>query len=284
MRQFGDLDILVAQVDIGESLSVLEIQGYRVLDDPRKEISEKRKAALFKWMHHYGLINKNSGIHVELHWLLSPNLYGMNAHEASILEKAETVNLQGKEVLCLCNEDLFIFLCQHGARHVWKRLSWLCEVARLAQDSDNNWSSILGLACRTENERILVLALLLANGFMDVRLPKEIYESQSKSIDESLIRFSQLLMESISLDEDNRAESDQILANTIIYKNVFRSPLERITFYLRLATMPMKCDFAILSLPDALFPVYNLVRPLRLMNEYKNALRTLWGNEGINKK
>jgi len=70
----------------------------------------------------------------------------------------------------LGGEDLALFLCAHGAKHLWERLEWLCDLAALlARRPGLDWDAMLARARRRGAERIVLLALHLAHELLGAR-------------------------------------------------------------------------------------------------------------------
>ena len=62
-------------------------------------------------------------------------------------ESLRTVTLAGRRVHTLAPEPLLLFLCSHGAKHMFERLGWICDVARfLIVTPDLDWPAILTAA------------------------------------------------------------------------------------------------------------------------------------------
>jgi putative nucleotidyltransferase-like protein len=61
----------------------------------------------------------------------------------------------GQTVMTLSPEDLLVYLCAHGAKHVWEKLIWIVDVAGLInRHSDPDWRSVCDLAARHRCERV----------------------------------------------------------------------------------------------------------------------------------
>src|SRR4030095_13236234 len=71
---------------------------------------------------------------------------------------------QGREILTLGPEGLLLLLSAHGAKHVWSRLGWVCDIARLLRvfESDISWPRVLDRADALGARRLIALSLLLA--------------------------------------------------------------------------------------------------------------------------
>jgi hypothetical protein len=78
----------------------------------------------------FGFVHESTGARIELHWRLFLNPHAIT--EDSIMEASRVVRLTGSEGLrTLGEEDLFAYLCMHGALHWWYRLKWLADVNAL---------------------------------------------------------------------------------------------------------------------------------------------------------
>ena len=105
-----------------------------------------------KSAHHYRFSHRTSGFDVEIHWEVSPRIYSFNLDLTKVWEHAKPVTLSGHRVLCLSPEDMFLILCEHGTRHYWKRLSWVCDIARLIEMDEMDWDRLLGEAERDRKQ------------------------------------------------------------------------------------------------------------------------------------
>ena len=81
----------------------------------------------------------------------------------------------GRDVPGLSPETLMLFLCVHGAKHLWSRLQWLGDVARLARKQPD-WACIWELANEAGCARPVLLGLLLAHELLEAPVPEEILE------------------------------------------------------------------------------------------------------------
>ena len=88
-----------------------------------------------------GFVHEATGLRIELHWRLFLNPHAMA--ETSIMAASRVVPLAGAAGLrTLGEEDLFAYLCMHGALHWWNRLKWLADVnALLAATPDGTLSA-----------------------------------------------------------------------------------------------------------------------------------------------
>lgn len=270
-RQFGDLDILIRIKDMQKALELLQAEGYQ-LD---YYLNEKQSAAFLKFAHHHHFSNPNTGITVEIHWRISDSIYPSQLDLDKLWNRAEVVTVYGKEVLSFSAIDTLQVLCEHGARHNWDRLSWICDIALLTKVKDLDWPGIFNQADISKNEHQILLGLSLANSLFSTPLPLEV----SKRIDSypDLPALESKAIEGLFLERD-------LLENTptngiqggmdkmlFFLKASDRFP-DRASLYLQMAIFPTLADFAWIKLPNWMHPFYYLVRPIRLIYIYQIAL------------
>ena len=68
-----------------------------------------------------------------------------------------------------------LILCMHGAKHLWKNLGWICDVAELLRGQPAlNWDQVRHEARRLRSERLLQLGLQLAERLLQAPLPSDV--------------------------------------------------------------------------------------------------------------
>src|SRR5207249_3213245 len=113
-----------------------------------------------------------SGVSIDVHWRLVPTYFASAFDEPDGWESLRTVTLAGRRVHTLAPEPLLLFLCPHGAKHMFERLGWICDVARfLIVTPDLDWPAILAPARRTRALRQLLLGIRLAADLLSAPLP-----------------------------------------------------------------------------------------------------------------
>ncbi|HMH52781.1 MAG TPA: nucleotidyltransferase family protein [Candidatus Acidoferrum sp.] len=170
LREFLDLDILVKKDDVLRAKDVLVAEGYRPVSRLRK--AEER--ALVESQHAY-VLDRPDGIVVELHWEISPRYVSRSPEPERFWERLSPVVLTGTTVHTLPPEVLLPSLCEHGAKHIWGRLAWICDIGELVQARpDLDWPRIVSEARRTGSERMLALGLRLANDLLGAPMPEAV--------------------------------------------------------------------------------------------------------------
>jgi hypothetical protein len=174
LRQFGDLDIIVQQQDIFAVKKLLLHRGYR----PNVEMTDTEEIAYLqaKTEHTYDFVHDEKGIFIEIHWRIAPK-YISPIEPKDFWQDLEPFSLAGTTVSYLPLEDWLPILCVHGSRHMWERLSWLCDVATLVHNNPNlNWEKVLNQASAFGCKRILFLGLFLAHELFGVFVPAEVWQ------------------------------------------------------------------------------------------------------------
>lgn len=182
LRPSNDLDILVQERHLLQAMEVLVSHGYQMIRPSsiaqiEKGLQSTRINELVqKSLWAYQLIfshPERQGI-VELHWRITPKYVFPNS-SARLWENLKPVILGGSTVLTFAPEDLLWFLCVHGTKHQWKRLSWLCDIAELIRAYPQlNWEQVLVQATKLGIERRLYLGLLLVSCLLETPLPRAV--------------------------------------------------------------------------------------------------------------
>jgi hypothetical protein len=129
LKQAWDIDLLVAADQAVAAAAVLEQAGY-IRSMPTADLSEEKFRS---WMAHCKeslWISEKDGTVVELHTALVDNIRMLPGVSA----RSETLSVAisaGNELPTLREEELYSYLCVHGATHGWSRLKWLADVAAL---------------------------------------------------------------------------------------------------------------------------------------------------------
>jgi hypothetical protein len=124
-----DIDLLVPEDSIEPAAATLEAAGYRLVL-PRGPGGRER---LGLWHRHWKesvWISARAGLTVELHSRLSDNrLLLPEVGPDSPLRQVEVA--RGRSLATLGQDELFAYLCIHGASSAWFRLKWIADLGAL---------------------------------------------------------------------------------------------------------------------------------------------------------
>jgi hypothetical protein len=181
LRSSQDIDLLVPYEKLSAVTAAILRAGYRRFDPPA-DISEAQLRLLMPLRKDLGFVHQDSGMRVELHWRLFLNPHAM-AGESTIRAASRVVPLAGAAGLrTLGEEDLFVYLCMHGALHWWNRLKWLADInALLTAVPDGAVEHLVSVAEARGAGRAAAQALLLCRRILATPLPDRLMATPSKS-------------------------------------------------------------------------------------------------------
>ena len=275
LRQYEDIDLLVRRDQVGRAVEMLLAQGF----EPVRGHTGRHKSV--DRYHEVTLQAPGGSYTVDLHWQLAPpyaSRFGPAVSE--VWERAEPLPLPHGTVSVPSRPDLFVALCQHGARHRWWQLKWLFDVAELLRRSDEmDWYGLeQSMKARPMAQPAASLAALLAQDLLGLDLP-----GQPAGIFEATERI-RALARSISAEFQTRGQTSRSAHDTLL--GLEQRPLVRAKYMLGealqypvrevLFTITPK-DSQFLRLPEKVRPFYYLVRPLRLLVQHgRGAARRIW--------
>jgi len=166
VRDSEDTDLLVAPGDLPRAGEALASLGFR----RAVEIPE-RSSALFRRKGHQVPWIDDGGSVVDLHWSLAAPYDRVPFEASGIRDRSVSVDLAGRAVTTLGDEDLLVYLCYHGCKSLWMRLGWAADVARLLEVRPGlRGDEALRIADAVGARRMLLVGLLLARDLLGATL------------------------------------------------------------------------------------------------------------------
>jgi hypothetical protein len=173
LRRFSDLDLFIRPADLVAATEVLGQAGYRAL----RPIPTGKERNYIRTSHDYPLVRKDGRVVLDLQWSLLQKPFRFPPDFARWWERLEPASLAGKPILVVPPEELLLLLCVHGGKHLWERLSWVCDIAELLRRYPQlDWSYVIKLAAGLGAYRMLCLGLCLAYELLSAELPAPIRE------------------------------------------------------------------------------------------------------------
>jgi hypothetical protein len=162
LKHSWDIDLLVMPEALPRTLQILEGAGYRAFP-PLPPVTDKRYKYLIAFAREYVLFHDMNSLHIEIHWRLASNVHFLPG--ISALSPTQIVRISERMALrTLESDDLFSYLCLHGAEHRWSRLKWIADLAALiAGDSRAETERRLQLARKVNAEHCVAQAILLCD-------------------------------------------------------------------------------------------------------------------------
>ena len=256
LRRFVDLDIIVQKQDVFKSKDVLKDLGYVV----SRSLSSDQETQLLRTQHSVQFQLENRRILVELHTEVASHLFASSVSAGDLWRHLIKVRLNGVEVYSLSAEDLLFSLCVHGSRHLWERLSWICDVAELISRHKIDWPNLMQRAAKTDCERMFYLGPFLAETLFGTELPRDI---SSKLANDSLLTSLAQEIRDRLFDgpEHTPASPREIFRYNVGLRKSWRA---RARYFIH-ALQPTDGDVSAFSLPKPFNFAYYLIRPVRLL-------------------
>jgi hypothetical protein len=263
LRSFSDLDFLISPADFEPAKQALAEIGYR----PSADITPAVERFWLRRGYERSLDSAAGANLVELQWALLPHFYAVDLPVGDLLARAGRTAVGGCEVPCLSPEDSLLVLCLHAAKHLWTRLIWLADIAETlrsqspAQTIDH--TLVFSRARHLGITRILTVSFWLVKNVLRAELPTSAEELLADDSQAAVLgaEFASRLARSAGYDFESTEYFRLIL-------KLRERGVDRWRYLWRLVWTPSASDIAAVQLPEALFPLYRIVRIGRLMRRF----------------
>jgi hypothetical protein len=126
VKHTHDIDLLIPPDRALVAMALLERDGY-ALSFPASYLSEAQRRAVVRYSREVAFIHPGNGAFTELQWRAADNPQLLKeVHAGSPVQNV--VVADSMSVRTLARDDLFAYLCVHGAHHAWSRLKWLADL------------------------------------------------------------------------------------------------------------------------------------------------------------
>ena len=265
LRSFSDLDFLISPADFDRVKQALAEIGYR----PSAHFTP---AVERLWLHkgYERSFDSVAGSNlVELQWALLPHFYAVDLRVEDLLERTGRTIVGGCELPCLSPEDSLLVLCLHAAKHLWTRLIWLSDIAETLRFQTVDHSLVFSRARALGIVRILGVSFWLAKNVLRAELPKGAEETIAADPRVPALgsEFAERLARGTAYDFESTEYFRRIM-------KLRERRGDRWRYLWRLVWTPGTGEVAAVRLPEALFPLYRIVRAGRLIRKLYRKLTT----------
>src|SRR5579862_2095928 len=251
LRQFRDLDILVAPSDVLRTAEALRQLGYWDLEPFSPALLRRHVASQCEWP-----MRSPHGTVIELHWALFPRYGSFDLGFDELSRASVGIALAGEPVRAPCVGHLALVLSAHGTKHFWYRLGWLVDFALVMRNhADGDVDRLLGDAAARGMRRILLASAALTKTVLKIKLTKT-FESAIEA-DPGVGKLADHLRQSLF----SGTSPEDLLTENIWFLRSRERWSDRAKIISRLASTPGPEEWRIAKLPEWAGWVY---RPLRV--------------------
>ena len=267
LREFVDLDLLVDPANVDTACDLLEADGYQELHP----VTPRRRRHMMATGHDLKLVHHANRFVVEVQWGVVDHGEMGQPDLAPMLDRATSVPVAGRPMPNLSAEDLLLVLCIHGSMHLWERMAWACDVAELLRSNPGlDVDTLARRAAHAGVRRVLLLGLEMTRRIAGAPVPERLLEAIDR--DPGMAALGDVI-EPMTLareglldhDHDEDAAAGPYLKLLLVMRDTRR---ERRRQLRRAIFTPSASDWLTIPLPDALFPAYYAMRPVRLAWSY----------------
>jgi hypothetical protein len=261
-RDARDIDLLVAPSDFAASNSVLTAAGYRCSIEP---LSPRQRTSYFHWLKDLEYVHPGSGAAIELHQRLTDNPHLLSTEFDVLWRQREEVRVGNVSVSTLSRRALALYLCVHGAGHAWERLRWLVDLAALLREP-GTIDLALADAEAVGLGGAMLHAVMLAHEWLGVTVePSHLARARTSAQVWWLDRILAHLYADSAWYEMPAPGSFKAIMRYSLWQRLYRLSLKSDWRCMRRQIL-RECfspvDFETVNLPDSLFFLYPLVRPM----------------------
>jgi Uncharacterised nucleotidyltransferase len=258
-RQFVDLDLLIERSDLPRAAELLASQGYASILKRRERAGDP----YFQEFEDYFAAPGGVG-GIDLHWRMTPRSFPFAPDEDSLRRRAVTVDLNDCAIRTLEPLDHLLYVCVHAAKHGWHKLSSISDVAAIVRaNPEIDLHDALARASQCGSRRMLLTGLYLAHALLGAPLPDDVFAVAAS--DPQIVS----LCAKVAKDLFRHAPGvDQPIDPWMVPLRSIEAPAARARYVVHRLLAPTMGDYQMLPLPDALFPLYWLMRPFRMAVQY----------------
>lgn len=264
LRTSRDLDLMVAQEDLARAGDMLKEMGYRLEEHITTSTPARRRFYQRIENEKHDVYNRGD-ICLELHW---KGDYQTEESFDMLWAHREERQLMGRPIAVLGADDRYPALFTHAAEHGFMRLRWLLDLYELRRKPGFDWGHVYGLMAAQGIGEIAILALLVMHrlglpGLEDTawegfRLTKDHIEAEDEAAVQKAIALCDRVLPLLVLERrpgDSEWKAyDRLLPNAVYGRTKWQ--------WLLAFLGPSKYEYELIDLPDGLFWMYFLIRPV----------------------
>ena len=267
LRSFSDLDFLISPADFERAKQALAEIGYRPSGEFKPALESPAAERLWLRTGYERSFDGAAGKHLlELQWALLPRFYAVDLRVQDLLARGGKTVVGEREVPCLSPEDSLLVLCLHAAKHLWTRLIWLSDIAETLRSYSGtqtiDYTLVFSRARTLGIVRILGVSFWLVKNLLRAEIPKPAEEMIAA--DPRAPALGRKFAARLARGATYNFESTEYFR---LMLKLRERRGDRLRYVWRLVWTPGAGEIAAVRLPEALFPLYRIVRIGRLMRK-----------------
>ncbi len=267
LRTSGDLDILIPYERVEAADQLVQAQGYQ-RKSPVRALTPRQRRAFTVLNQHNSYFHPEKRIVLEVHWSLANAYLLPLTATTEVMTRARTVERFGAQLTLLSLEDTFIYLLLHGAKHNWARFKWVLDIDAFTRNQvPVDWERMMALVKAQNLQRPLAQGLLLVQRALGTCIPES--ARLLVNAEPGGLALAGSAWRALTANEDYLRRSG---AFTQLQQAYYVAGLSRRASarwaYLAFFLLHSLNDWNDFPLPDALFPLYYVMRPFTWLWRY----------------
>lgn len=270
LRESSDIDFLVHPKNIPDILAFIKANNYHsaiAVDDYRH-----------KYLHSNGLSidvtsqeHKQSSIHLEFHYNISPACYAVAAHYTDFEKDRAFFKLNDRDIPVLSSTaNAIMLLAHHGLNDIWVSIKYYLDIAVLLKRStDIDWKEVKAFCERNGYYKLSAAGLHNTELLMGISNPFSVSDKEKSLANE--------LFPLVIFPDRYRNRKWYKLYLRIKGRDTLLWKWKTIKGLCALMLTPSTEDFKWKYFPPHLFYLYYICKPARLF--YKFLIQPLWGKK-----
>lgn len=214
LRPFSDLDVMIPVEAVPDATAALAEEGWQAAHPLQPDYGAWWRT-YYPWHRPHGNANgyvrrTEHGAYalaLDLHWGLASRYFQLGFDPSDWWSRTQEVALpDGSTVTTFSDEDTFIFLCMHGTKHEWDRLSYVCDLAAfLTSHPAMDWDTVLERAAALRLRRMVLVGLWLAQHLLGA--PQQPAAEAALAADPRVERLGRQVVRFLQADKVERSEA-----------------------------------------------------------------------------
>lgn len=258
LKQSLDIDALVRPEQIVKAVRALEKAGMA----PLVALDNNQLRRMAQHDNELPMLHFGSSMVVDLQWELSGSFSRWRWGWRELEPDMKKVEMSGVSITTFGDTDMILYLCLHGAQHLWRELGHLVALREyLATVQDPDWNSFIKKVEQMGGYTIAGVPFVLLQRLYGIAIPDSVSKycisAQAEVLAEQII---QVLTEGSAKKDARKSERRFSLMGF----RFLDGGKERARYALHLLFVPTRYDWQCLPLPWFLSFLHFLFRPFRL--------------------